>query len=79
MPKNRKNAIFSKKMCVVSPNFVHKVACTNLFYHNLIKINNLDQILKLKLISEQIIYSKSPKTDKITLLVNVCFEPKFWP
>ena len=60
-PKTAKKHIFSLKMCVLCPNLSNKVTLNNFFKRNSMRRIILDEINRVKLVLERIIWSKWPK------------------
>ena len=60
-PKTAKKNIFSLKICVLCPNLSNKVTLNNFFKRNSMRRIILDEINRVKLVLERIIWSKRPK------------------
>ena len=65
-PKTAKKHIFSLKMCVLCPNLSNKVTLNNFFKRNSMRRIILDEINRVKLVLERIIW---PKWPKITIFI----------
>ena len=65
-PKTAKKHIFSLKMCVLYPNLSNKVTLNNFFKRNSMRRIILDEINRVKLVLERIIW---PKWPKITIFI----------
>ena len=65
-PKTAKKNIFSLKMCVLCPNLSNKVTLNNFFKRNSMRRIILDEINRVKLVLERIIW---PKWPKITIFI----------